>query len=80
LLRRTAAALGAPARLVPVPVSLLRLGAAALGRRRLWQRLGGTLQCSIAHARSQLGWEPPVTVDEGLRRAVAGIISRPSSR
>lgn len=73
LLRRTASALGVRARLVPVPEGVLAGGAALLGRRALWQRLGGTLQASTQHARETLGWRPPVTVDEGLRRAVADL-------
>ena len=36
------------------------------------QRLCGNLQVDIFKARSLLGWLPPVSVDEGLRRAVAG--------
>lgn len=80
LLRRTAHALGTTAHLIPVPSSLLALGAAALGRRDLWQRLGGTLQCSVAHARDRLQWCPIVTVDEGLRRAVASIGHARSAR
>ena len=74
LLRRTAAALGTPARLVPVPVAVLSLGARVLGRGGLWQRLGGSLQVDITHARTRLGWSPPVTVDEGLHRAVQAIV------
>ena len=35
------------------------------------QRLCGNLQVDIFKARSLLGWLPPVSVDEGLRRAVA---------
>ena len=34
------------------------------------QRLLGSLQLDIAHTRDTLGWTPPLTVDEGLRRAV----------
>lgn len=30
----------------------------------------GSLQVNISHTRETLGWEPPVSVDEGLRRAV----------
>jgi nucleoside-diphosphate-sugar epimerase len=31
------------------------------------------LQVDISHTRETLGWTPPITVDEGLRRAVAGL-------
>ena len=76
LLNRTARALGVQSRFVPVPERLLAGAASLLGRQSLWQRLGGTLQASITHARETLGWQPPVTVDEGLRRAVAEIRTR----
>jgi len=73
LLRRTARALGVSARLLPVPSALLAFGATALGRRDLWQRLGGTLQVDSMPTRERLGWTPPVTVDAGLRAAVEGL-------
>lgn len=73
LLRRLGQAMGRPARLLPVPNSLLRLGATMLGRSNVAQRLLGNLQLDIAHTRKTLGWTPPITVDEGLRRAVAGL-------
>ena len=72
LIRRTARAMGVPARLVPVPVWLLEVGAALLGRRDMAQRLCGNLQVDISKTRQLLGWAPPVSVDEGLRRAVSG--------
>ena len=34
------------------------------------QRLCGNLQVDISKTRQLLGWAPPVSVDEGLRRAV----------
>lgn len=70
LLERTAAALGRRARLLPVPAPLLALGAKLTGRDDLWQRLGGNLQVDISHAERLLGWRPPVSVDEGLKRTV----------
>jgi UDP-glucose 4-epimerase len=73
LLRRTARALGVSSRLVPVPSALLAFGASAVGRRDLWQRLGGTLQVDATPTRARLGWTPPVTVDAGLRAAVEGL-------
>ena len=68
LLRRMGQALGTPARLIPVPVGLLKLGATLLGRPGLAQRLCGSLQVDITKTRELLGWSPPVSVDEGLRR------------
>jgi len=69
LLRRMAAALGRPARLLPVPSMLLELAATLLGKRALSQRLCGSLQVDIEKTRSLLGWTPPVSVDDALRQA-----------
>ena len=74
LLRRLGDALGRPARLLPIPTSLLVVGAALLGRRDIAQRLCGSLQVDIAKARTLLGWTPPITVDEGLRRTAQGFL------
>jgi len=74
LLRRMGLALGRPARLIPVPVSLLTAGAALLGRRDMAQRLCGSLQVDISKTRTLLGWKPPISVDEGLRRTAQGFL------
>ena len=73
LIRRLARAMGRPARLLPVPPSVLIAGAALLGQRDIAQRLLGTLQVDISKARELLRWEPPITVDEGLRLTVAAL-------
>lgn len=72
LLRRLAAAMGVPARLLPVPVWALEAAAALTGRRAMMQRLCGNLQVDIGKTRELLGWTPPIGVDEGLRRAAEG--------
>lgn len=72
LLRRLAAAMGQPARLFPVPVSLLALGSQLLRRQDMAQRLLGSLQVDIAHTCETLDWQPPVPVNEGLARMVNG--------
>jgi len=71
LLQRMGKAIGRPARLIPVPVSLLKLGATLLGKPGVAQRLCGSLEVDINKTRELLGWTPPVSVDEGLRRTAA---------
>lgn len=71
LLRRMAAALGRPARLIPVPAGLIVFGAKLIGRPGITQRLCGSLQVDIGKTRELLGWTPPISVDEGLRRTAA---------
>ena len=70
LVRDMAQAGGFPARLLPVPVWVLHAGALLLGKSDAVQRLCGNLQVDISKARSLLGWVPPVSVEEGLRRAM----------
>lgn len=70
LVRRMARAMGTSARLLPVPASWLEAGAALLGKRDVVRRLCGNLQVDIAKTQALLGWTPPVSVDEGLRRAL----------
>jgi len=72
LLGRMANALGRRARLVPVPMGLLRIGAMVLGKPNVAQRLCGSLQVDISKTRKLLAWNPPLSVDEGLRRAAEG--------
>ncbi|OFW39803.1 MAG: hypothetical protein A3F70_18345 [Acidobacteria bacterium RIFCSPLOWO2_12_FULL_67_14] len=71
LIRRLGRAMGRPVRLPPVPPALLLQAATWVGRRDVAKRLIGSLQLDITKAKRQLGWSPPVSVDEGLRRAVA---------
>ena len=75
LLRRLGQALGRPARLLPVPVGMLKLGATLVGRPDLYQRLCGSLQVDIGKTRQLLSWTPVLTVDEGLRRAAVSTSS-----
>jgi nucleoside-diphosphate-sugar epimerase len=68
LLRRVGQALGKPARLIPVPLEVILLGAQLFRQQALAQRLCGSLRVDITKARTLLGWTPPISVDEGLRR------------
>lgn len=73
LLRRMGKALGKPARLLPVPASWLSLAATLVGKRNVAQRLCGSLQVDIEKTRQLLGWTPPLSVDQGLKRAAEGL-------
>lgn len=70
LLRRMGKSLNQPARLIPVPVTIASIASCMLGRSSEAQRLLGSLQVDIRKTCILLNWEPPVSVDEGLRRAV----------
>jgi nucleoside-diphosphate-sugar epimerase len=71
LVRGMAQAAGVHARLLPVPVWALQAGASLLGKGNAVQRLCGNLQVDMSKACSLLGWVPPVSVEEGLRRTMA---------
>jgi nucleoside-diphosphate-sugar epimerase len=71
LIRRLATALHRRARLLAVPVRLLRFAAAIAGREREISRLCGSLAVDCSRTREMLGWRPTVTVDEGLARTAA---------
>jgi nucleoside-diphosphate-sugar epimerase len=73
LARGLASAAGKPGWLIPVPPWLLRVGGALANKRGAVQRLCGNLQVDISKARGRLGWIPPVSAEEGLRRAIKGI-------
>lgn len=67
LLRLSAAALGVKSRLLPVPQKIVQTCAVLLGKRALAQRLCGNLQVDMTKTQDLLGWQPPFTVEEGLR-------------
>lgn len=66
LLRRLARHLDRPARLFPFPPALLRLAAQLAGRAAQADRLLGSLQVDDRDTRRTLGWEPRVSLDDGL--------------
>lgn len=72
LLQRIAKAMRVQPRLFSIPYSWLRVGATLLGKQEILQRLCESLQIDAEAARARLNWTPPVGVDEGLRRVVAG--------
>jgi len=69
LLRRMGEAQGTPARLFYLPLAALKFGATLIGKQGIYQRLCGSLQVDISKTSQLLDWTPPVSVDEGLRRA-----------
>jgi len=70
LVRGMAEAAAVPLRLLPLPLWALQAGASLLGKGKVVQRLCGNLQVDISKAYNLLGWVPPVSVEEGLRRAM----------
>ena len=71
LIRAVAHAMGRPARLLAVPVGILELGGALLGKRAAVARLTGSLFVDSSAIRECLNWTPPYTMEEGLAATVA---------
>lgn len=55
-----------PARLLPVPVSWLRVAGRLMHRSPQIERLISSLQVDTSRIRTVLGWQPPHSLDEGL--------------
>jgi len=72
LSRGVANATGKPSKLTPIPSPLLIFAASTLGKKALAQRLLGSMQVDISEVRDLLGWQPPVSVEKGLRRCATG--------
>jgi len=71
LIRALARAMGRPARLPAVPVGVLELAGALLGKRAAMARLTGSLFVDASAIRLRLGWTPPYTMQQGLAATVA---------
>jgi nucleoside-diphosphate-sugar epimerase len=68
LIKKIGHALGKTPKLIPVPVILLKLAGGLIGGKEAIQRLCESLQVDIQKTRVVLGWNPPLSVDEGLQR------------
>ncbi|MFN0315987.1 MAG: UDP-glucose 4-epimerase family protein [Burkholderiales bacterium] len=66
LVRRLAREMDVPARLLPVPPSILRSAAVLLGRRAIFDRLCGDFSVDSGAIRRELGWTPPWSMAQGL--------------
>jgi len=76
LLSACAVALDVKSRLLPVPQKLIELSAVLVGKKDIAQRLCGNLQVDITKARTLLGWEPSVSVADGLKATALGLDSK----
>lgn len=56
-----------PSRLIPVPASLFRLAGSITGKRAVVDRLVGSLQVDASKACELLHWQPPYTVEQGIK-------------
>ena len=68
--RQIARAAGKTARLVPLPVPALQMMLKMSGRPETRDSLIGSMEVDVSKAAST-GWRPPLSLEEGLRRAVS---------
>jgi UDP-glucose 4-epimerase len=72
LVRGLAREAGITVRLPAVPPRILWAVAEIVRRGDVIQRVTGSLRVDISKAKTLLGWSPPISLEEGLRRTVAG--------
>lgn len=68
LLEMMSRAAGKSPRLLSVPMSWLRLAGKLTGKQAVIERLCGNLQVDISHTKTTLGWQPPISLEEGIKR------------
>lgn len=71
LLCLLAAAMERPCHLIPFPPSVLAGISKLLGQQAVWSRLAGSLQVDISKAKDKLGWQPVMSVEQGLAETAA---------
>lgn len=67
LIRRIAKALCVPVRLLPFPLQLIELAGKLTGKSGAVTRLKGSLAVDNSKIKFELDWQPPLTMEEGLR-------------
>ena len=68
--RRLAKAAGARSRLLPVPLSILKPVLSMMVSPEAYDSTVGSLELDVSKA-AATGWQPPISLDEGLRRATS---------
>ena len=73
LIRRIGVAIGKPVFLIPIPTSWIQFMADTLGKGDAAKSLCASLQVDIRKTCQVLGWAPPATLDQGLKKLVKRI-------
>ena len=70
LMQTIAHAMGKSPRLIPIPMSWIQAGSSVLNKQHIAQRICGNLQVEIGLTKEILGWNPPVSFEQGIKRTV----------
>ncbi|KAE9636503.1 UDP-glucose 4-epimerase family protein [Aeromonas veronii] len=68
LLEMMVRAIGKTPRLLPVPMEWLKFAGKLIGKQAVIERLCGNLQVDISYTKEILGWQPPISMEEGIKR------------
>ena len=72
LIRLIASSMGRKANLFPLPIFMLKFLGSVFGKREEINRLVGSLRIDNSYTKEILNWDPPINVEEGIRRMVQG--------
>ena len=70
LIKYIAKYMDVPLLMVPVPEVVLRIVGKLLGKSAVTDRLCNSLQVDISKTGKLLEWEPPFSVDDGIKKTV----------
>jgi len=74
LLQNMATALNVPCRLIPIPASWFELASKLIGKPAIAQRLCGSLQVDISKTKELLGWKPPYSSAECMKKTAIAFL------
>lgn len=74
MVREMARALDKPTWQLPIPVWCYKLAGKLLNKSNVVDRLTGSLQVDISHAKDTLGWKPPQTLQEGFKQTAQAFL------
>ena len=76
LLKMIAASMDKRARLVKIPLTVLRLGSRLIGKPRSYDGLCGSFQLDVSQTKQKLGWKPPFSLQDEIAVTAAWFQSR----
>ena len=76
LLKMIATSMDKRARLVKIPLTVLRLGSRLIGKPRAYDGLCGSFQLDVSQTKQKLGWKPPFSLQDEIAATAAWFQSR----